>query len=202
VRLPTGAYECTRIDGRCIGYAATTIGAPDSTRPISFIRDPAVHAPRRKIWDRAFTVPALRAYTPLLRSRCAELLAALAAEAAPEGASAGGHPMPVDAQRWLSLMALDWMGDFAWGGLFHAVAAGKDEVGFGALGARSVQLTDVVGTIPWVGPLFMLLLPARTRALRDAAQEVVNRRMRDGARTRDLFTVLVRARVCTAGGAH
>jgi cytochrome P450 len=178
------------------------MGAPDSTRPISFIRDPAVHAPRRKIWDRAFTTPALRAYTPLLRGRCAELLTALAAAAVRKDAPAGGEPVPVDAQRWLSLMALDWMGDFAWGGLFHALADGKDDVGFGALGVRTVQVIQVVGTIPWVGPLFMLLLPARTRALDNAAQDVVNRRVREGARTRDLFTVLVRACACLVSGAH
>jgi cytochrome P450 len=185
----------------CAGYGVTTTGAPDASRALSFIRNPTVHAPRRKIWDRAFTVPALRAYTPLLRTRVSELLAALAAASTPVDNTAGVGDAPVDAQRWLSLMALDWMGDFAWGGIFHALATGTDEVGFGKMGARSVHLVDVLGTIPWVGPLLALALPARTRVLREAAQAVVERRKSEGARTRDLFTVLVRACACSAGGA-
>jgi cytochrome P450 len=36
--------------------------------------EPAGHAERRKIWDRAFTPNALKSYEPLLAARVAELL--------------------------------------------------------------------------------------------------------------------------------
>jgi hypothetical protein len=88
-------------------------------------------------------------------------------------------------------MALDWMGDFAWGGLFHAMETGSDEAGFAEMGTRSVRMIHLLGTIPWVGPLVRLRVPAGMRKLRESAQAVVQKRRREGARTRDLFTVLV-----------
>jgi cytochrome P450 len=172
----------------------TTSGTPGDAA-LLFIRDPALHTPRRRIWDRAFNVPALRAYTPLLLSRLSELLSSISAASSTASPGAVVAPAPVDLQHWIHLMALDWMGDFAWGGLFHAMESGHDEAGFAAMGARSVGLLDVLGTVPWVGPLVRLLLPARMRQLRQTAQEVVQRRRREGARTRDLFTVLVRSSV-------
>jgi hypothetical protein len=78
-----------------------------STGSVLSTIDPAEHNKRRRVWDRAFTPTALKSYQPMLQNRVAQLVAALDARSGKE----------IDLAEWLAYMALDFMGDFAYGSI-------------------------------------------------------------------------------------
>jgi hypothetical protein len=93
---------------------------------------------------------------------------------------------PVDLAEWFSLMAMDFMGDFAYGGMFNFMKDGQDVTGFKQMIEDGVGFTEVLGSIPWIRPIF-LTLPTPTHAMFEAAHTVGQRRKQRGTTVKDLF---------------
>jgi cytochrome P450 len=141
----------------------------------------AGHATRRKIWDRAFTTAALKSYEPLLDSRVAELVENLTSRCG----------QVVDLALWVSLLTLDFMGDFAYGGAFNNMKDGADSSGMRSITAGAALISEALGTIPWVRPFVLTLPQTQAKVLNDASLGVAERRKAKGASARDLFYYLV-----------
>jgi cytochrome P450 len=142
---------------------------------------PAEHAARRRIWDHAFTPTALKSYEPLLFARVAELVENLTTRC---GTS-------VDLAEWVSLFTLDFMGDFAYGGVFNTMKAGADVRGVRKAGENAIGLSDILGTVPWVRSIAIALPNTRGKRMNAASLAVVKQRRKKGASVRDLFYYLV-----------
>jgi cytochrome P450 len=139
---------------------------------------PAEHSKRRRLWDRAFTPGSLASYTPLLHYRVSELIHNLSVRS--------GNNRQVDLAEWLSFMALDFMGDFAYGSVFHFMRDGEDLTGFKRMVEDGVGFTELIGAMPWVRPIFVAL-PTPTHTLFEAAHTVGQRRKQRGTTVKDLF---------------
>jgi hypothetical protein len=93
-----------------------------------------------------------------------------------------------------SLLALDFMGDFAYGGAFNTMRSGEDTSRVRKGAEKGVSLMEALGTVPWVRP-FVLALPQNSaRAMMQASLRVAEARRTQGASARDLFYYLVRVR--------
>jgi hypothetical protein len=163
----------------CSGY---DVAKPDgiSSSVLSTI-DPGEHGKKRRVWDLAFTSSALKSYEPMLQKRTSQLVAALKART----------NQRIDLAEWLAFMALDYMGDFAWGGYFEFMRDG-DPDGFRTLAEKFVNVIETVGTIPWVKPI-IVALPRQTGKLLDTSFRVAKERQKTGSSNgqKDLFYYLV-----------
>jgi hypothetical protein len=146
------------------------------------VRDPTAHATRRRIWDRAFTPAALKSYRPLLEARVEQLITQLAART----------ETPIDIMQWFSFVTIDFMGDFAYGGLFNTTTRGRDDAGVHEFGLVATRFVDILGTLPWMRPIALSLPTTSVQTFLDTARDVVEARMRNGSQFRDLFYYLVR----------
>jgi hypothetical protein len=158
----------------------------------------SVHAQRRVAWDRAFSASALKSYMPLLAVRVSELSNRLS--------DFSGTRQVVDVAKWLTLFALDFMGDFAWGGTgkfnFMRSSVGRT-AGDGentnneivkAMHDGLVALS-VFGLVPWVRPILHTLPVNRVTGMLEKSRAVWKRRRAREHKTdeRDLFYHLVSA---------
>jgi hypothetical protein len=143
--------------------------------------DPVTHGKRRRIWDRAFTPAALKSYHPLMHARVAELGDALTARV--------GAPLSLVA--WTGYLAADFMGDFAFCGMFGFMARGKDYAGAHKNGTRMVSTTEIVGTMPWIRPLAVRISRRMDPTFPNLCAQVVRTRMARGGTFRDLFYYMV-----------
>jgi hypothetical protein len=100
-----------------------------------------------------------------------------------------------------SLLALDFMGDFAYGGAFNTMRAGGDTNGVRKNTEKGVNVMEALGTVSWVRPLVLALPQNSARAMMQASLRVAEARRAQGASARDLFYYLVRLapRVPAAG---
>jgi cytochrome P450 len=153
-----------------------------TTGSLGLLTDPAEHAPRRKLWERAFTPTALRAYEPLIHKRITQLCEILQSHA---GES-------VDLGDWMGRATFDMMGDFGYGGAFELMADG-DPGGFVRIVGDGFAALDVWGTVPWVRPLLKLLPADNAKIVFKTALEVAERRQAAGSKIHDLFFYFVRA---------
>jgi hypothetical protein len=153
------------------------LSPPGTLENLLNLVDPAEHGKRRKLWDRAFTPSSLKSYQPLLSARVAELRANLISRAS----------APLDLAAWTGFFTTDFMGDFAWGGLFALMAAGADEDHVHHLGTGTLRTIELVGTMPWLRPFTGGAAPG-WRAL---TRRAVRMRMAKGSTFRDLFYYLV-----------
>ncbi|KAH8835133.1 cytochrome P450 [Flagelloscypha sp. PMI_526] len=64
---------------------------------------------------------------------------------------------PVDLSYWLSLWAMDIMGDTSFSGGFEKMAAGRDVEGWIEQLATGVMAVTVLGQVPWIGSLLGVL---------------------------------------------
>jgi cytochrome P450 len=151
---------------------------PYNTPGSLLVLPPEEHSKRRRLWDRAFTPGSLASYTPLLQSRVSELIHNLSIR------SESNHQ--IDLAEWISFMALDFMGDFAYGGMFTFMRDGKDVTGFRQILEDGVGFTEILGAVSWVRPIFVAL-PTPTHAMFDAASTVGHRRKQRGTTVKDLF---------------
>jgi hypothetical protein len=91
-----------------------------------------------------------------------------------------------------SLLALDFMGDFAYGGAFHTMRAGGDTDRVRKGTETGLRLMEALGTVPWVRA-FVLALPQNSAAtMMQASLRVAEARRARGTSARDLFYYLVR----------
>jgi cytochrome P450 len=152
-----------------------------STGSVLSTIDPAEHNKRRRVWDRAFTPTALKSYQPMLQNRVAQLVTALDARSGKE----------IDLAEWLAYMALDFMGDFAYGGMFNFMRDGDPE-GFRHMGEKFTFVGELLGSISWIKPV-VLALPRATGPLLDTGVRVAKQRQAEGSShgKKDLFYYLV-----------
>jgi hypothetical protein len=156
------------------------------------------HAPRRVAWDRAFSAPVLKSYMPLLSARVFELSDRLA--------DFLGNGEVVDMAKWFSLFALDFMGDFVWGGAggfcFMRSNTGRpigdgqnpDNVIVEKMHEGAVAF-GVLGAIPWIRPIVHALPMDGVAIMQEKSRAVLKRRTAVGNKTggQDLFFHLVSA---------
>jgi cytochrome P450 len=146
------------------------------------ISDPVEHSKRRRLWDKAFTPSALKSYEVMLQARTQELVSCLSARAGPQ--------KQIDVAQWLSFMALDFMGDFVFGGAFDFMEQGVDPTDFGKAGVKFFGVTEAWGMVPWSNAIF-LALPKTTFPLHVKAEEALKKRRENPRGLRDLFYYLV-----------
>lgn len=117
----------------------------------------------------------------MLQKRTSQLVAALKSRT----------NQPIDLAEWLAFMALDYMGDFAWGGYFEFMRDG-DPDGFRALAEKFVNVIETLGTIPWLKPI-IVALPRQTGKLLETSFRVAKERQETGSSNgqKDLFYYLV-----------
>jgi cytochrome P450 len=142
--------------------------------------DPVAHSKRRRVWDRAFTPTAIKSYDPMLHARLSQLITNLNSRTG----------QPIDLAEWFGFFSLDFMGDFAYGGMFDFMARGEDTEGFHDFGMKALGIAEIFGTVPWIGP-FVKALPSKPRAFQEMAMRVVEKRTSGGSQVRDLFHYLV-----------
>lgn len=143
--------------------------------------DAAEHNRRRRVWDRAFTAGAVKSYEPMLQRRVNELVQVLAAHS---GTS-------IDISEWLGLFSIDFMGDFAFGGMFDMMKYGKNTTSLHKTVTQSLKMIEVFGTVPWVRSIVQILPGTKAKDMQSMGSGVAERRKQQGSQTRDLFYYLV-----------
>jgi cytochrome P450 len=143
--------------------------------------DPVEHSKRRRIWDRAFTAGAVKSYEPMLQRRLDELIQAFAARS----------DTPIDIAEWFGLFSIDFMGDFAFGGMFDMVKHGEDTKGLHKGITESLRMIEIFGTIPWVRSIVQILPKTKAKEMQSMGLGVADQRKKQGSQSRDLFYYLV-----------
>jgi cytochrome P450 len=166
-------------------HTGYTVGRPDHAYDINSIVDPAEHSRRRRTWEPAFTANAVKSYAPLLRTRVEQLSTQLNARLAE----------PVDIAEWLSFLATDFMGDFAFGSLFNLTIDGEDRMGIRKSGSDGLKRVEVLGTIPWIRPIILARPNPSLKKRFAIALRVVEKRQREKSQHRDLSHYLVESTV-------
>jgi cytochrome P450 len=146
--------------------------------------EPAEHDKRRRVWDRAFTPSAIKSYEPMLQHRLSQLLDALSSRVG----------TPVDVAEWFGLFSIDFMGDFAFGGMFDSMTQGGDVQGIHEGTDVSVWAMEVYGTMPWLRPIVVRLPSSKFNRMLQFGLAVAEQRKKQGSQTRDIFYYLVSVR--------
>ncbi|KAL1954913.1 hypothetical protein VTO42DRAFT_451 [Malbranchea cinnamomea] len=128
---------------RCVKGPFYDLNYP--SRSLQMTRDKAFHAKRRRLWDRGFSMKALKEYEPRVVSHCAELLSQFSALAA--------KGEPVEIPRWVDYFSFDVMGDLVFGKSFNLVRDGGGHFIF----RHMESLKPLVGSMTCVPWLFILL---------------------------------------------
>jgi cytochrome P450 len=153
----------------------------DSPGSLINVIQPAEHDKIRRVWDRAFTAKAIQSYEPMLQGRVEQLMTNLT--------SRTGHP--IDLGEWFGLFSMDFMGDFAFGGMFHKMADGKDVEGFHGSLFEFLMAYEMFGSVPWIRPIVQALPASKAEEMQRMAGRVAGERQKRGSQTRDLFSYLV-----------
>lgn len=97
----------------------------------------------------------------------------------------------MDLSEWIGFFTLDFMGDFAFGGMFEYMKHGSDYDGVQQLLETFIGVDEIFGTIPWVRPLFGLISSSQAMDLERIGLQVAQKRLAEGSQHRDLFHYLV-----------
>ncbi|KAI8984902.1 high nitrogen upregulated cytochrome P450 monooxygenase 2 [Trametes punicea] len=148
----------------------------------SLIAEPDTHehARRRKPWNRAFNVAALKGYEEIIAKRAQEVVDALAAQKG-----------EVDLGKWISYFSYDFMSDMAFGGGSEMIRDGDRGSNWHVLNEGMVSF-HVIGQIPWV-VLYIRRIPAFSRILQRMVSHGIGlavQRVKNGSLSRDLFYYL------------
>ncbi|EIN14547.1 cytochrome P450 [Punctularia strigosozonata HHB-11173 SS5] len=152
---------------------------PTSLGSLLSLSDPQAHSRRRRLWEPAFTASSLKEYEGMLNNRVSQLVRAL-------DKRKGGS---VNLADWLSFMAFDFMGDFAFDGLFNLLQAGEDKAKLMQSIGDGLRFQELLGTIPWIRDFYHLFAPSSSSAKRfyKAGADVLQARMARGQTTKGLF---------------
>ncbi|KAJ4476395.1 cytochrome P450 [Lentinula edodes] len=149
------------------------------------IVDPKEHSRRRRLWDRGLNTSALKGYQPLLTNRINQFVETLRRESSSNES--------IDLAKWIAFFSLDFMGDLAWGGVFHSMEDGNDVNGLLNLSQTVTKIHETAGTIPWTR-LFYEYLPVSKKTIQQlsfAKRTVLDRIKRGCGETPDLFMYLL-----------
>jgi hypothetical protein len=89
------------------------------------------------------------------------------------------------------MFALDFMGDFAYSGVFNTMRAGADTDHIRENMEQAIVMGEAIGTIPWIRALVLKLSMQKSRVALESSLAVAETRMAQGASARDLFCYLV-----------
>jgi cytochrome P450 len=163
-------------------YAGAQVNVPyHSKGSVVSVIDPAEHSKRRRVWDRAFTPNAVKSYEPMLQIRLDQLMAAFNQRAG----------SPIDIAEWFGLFSIDFMGDFAFGGMFNNMVHGEDVQGLHKSMVQSLHMIEIMGSVPWVRPIVQALPSTKAKEIQQMGLSVARERKKQGSQIRDLFYYLV-----------
>jgi hypothetical protein len=100
----------------------------------------------------------------------------------------------MDIAKWFGYATMDFMGDFAYGGVFNTVTTGRDDDGFHEFGIAGTRAAELAGFVPWVRTVLIKLPMGGPKKVFRKARTVVDIRMSKGSQYRDLFFYLVSLR--------
>ncbi|EKM50335.1 uncharacterized protein PHACADRAFT_201174 [Phanerochaete carnosa HHB-10118-sp] len=163
--LPKGPYYDTRL------Y--------DGEPSLEGIRDPALHAVRRRPWTRAMNSASMKYYEELIYNTVGDLVSGLKERV-------GG---PVDIADWMSLFAYDFMGRIAFTYEYNMLKLGKDTHGLRQMVENCFFDLRWIAHIPWFIPL-LKFMPGAGKDLDDlkaAGTKVALHRVSLGSTRPDLF---------------
>ena len=145
-------------------------GASTSETALSSIRDHDEHKARRRIWDRAFSIAALKNYQPGITLRVNQLLDQF------DRIAKTGEV--VDLQEWIHYLVFDIMTDLAWGGGGDATLKGRDPDGAIASLRYSLHLAGLTKALPWFAKILIQLpwVESQTREFKRFAKHMFETR--------------------------
>ncbi|RDX50601.1 high nitrogen upregulated cytochrome P450 monooxygenase 2 [Lentinus brumalis] len=149
--------------------------------PIIGIQDPAEHLRRRRPWNRAFTVPALRGYEETIARRARQLVDALERHN-------GGQ---VILGKWFNYFAYDFMCDMAFGGGSELLQE-RDNSNVWRVLDEGMKVGTLLAHVPWLG-VYLSHIPLATGALDiliSHCRMLTTQRVQRGATQKDLFHYL------------
>ncbi|KAF8868617.1 cytochrome P450 [Mucidula mucida] len=120
-------------------------GAPQEADALITTVDNNEHALRLVAWSRAFSAENIKHFRTFAQSRTSQLLDILSRK-----------EQVVSLSHWISLWAIDVMGDMSFSGGFETLAAGKDTEGWMEVLHIGVLFVGVLGQVPWMKDILAL----------------------------------------------
>lgn len=154
-----------------------------TVRALISIRDPAEHLRRRKPWNRAFSVPAMKGYEGILSTRVREFVSELETRS---------NTDPINFTEWISRFTFDFMSDMAFGGGSDMLRDGDKDNTWHLL-ESGLPIALVLSHVPWLGKYYMMLpgIGADLKKFRFFCQARALHRRQQGSHTKDLFHYLI-----------
>ncbi|KAG6330511.1 hypothetical protein ID866_8578 [Astraeus odoratus] len=154
-----------------------------TVRALVSIRDPVEHMRRRRPWNRAFSVTAMKGYEEILGKRVHEFVTELERRACTR---------PINFTEWISRFTFDFMSDMAFGGGSDMLRDGDKDNTWHLL-ESGLPLALVLSHVPWLGKYYVMLpgIGEDLKKFRSFCEERALRRRSQGSLTKDLFHYLI-----------
>ncbi|KAF8153965.1 cytochrome P450 [Crassisporium funariophilum] len=151
------------------------------------VRNLQRHAQLRKPWNTAFHSTALLEYDDMLIKRAAVFIERL------KGICEGSDEGRVDLAKWISLFSFDFMGDFAFGGVY-SLMTDEDVDGILPTLKRGLFLPSIAAHIPWSSRLLRMtpFLGKDLQAVGKFAVDQGRKRASQSESVKDLFYHLLK----------
>lgn len=164
--------------GKAYSFTASG-GSSTAETALSSIRDHEEHRSRRKIWDRAFSIAALKNYQPFIALRVQQLC--------DQFDKIANKGEVVDLQEWIHYLVFDVMTDLAWGGGGDATLKGRDPEGAIASLRYSLHLAGLTKALPWFAQILIQLpwVEKKTREFKRFAKYMFESRAARGTSNED-----------------
>jgi cytochrome P450 len=161
-------------DGRAIPSAKS------EDRSLLTLRDSAIHAERRKLWNKGFSTSALKDYEEIVVNRGKQLVA-IFEESAKKGE-------PVDMARFTGFFTFDFMGDMAFGGGFELMRDKGDTQGVWTIIEGGLKMGITLQHVPWATTLLRPIFNyRRNNPIGGFVTKWANKRRTEGSLSRDLW---------------
>ncbi|EIM80682.1 cytochrome P450 [Stereum hirsutum FP-91666 SS1] len=161
-------------------------GAPMDADALITTTIRAEHTLRLFAWNKAFNSESQKRFQAVAQTRTSQLLDVLTKVAAEKKEKA------VDLSHWISLWAMDIMGDISFSGGFETMASGKDSEGWMEVLSMGVLAVGVLGQVPWMRDIVaMLPQPGPIITFQQfAKRKVLETRNLSGGIPRDILGIL------------
>ncbi|EPQ50635.1 cytochrome P450 [Gloeophyllum trabeum ATCC 11539] len=124
-------------------------GAPQDADALITTTDRDEHARRLVAWNKAFSNEMVQIYRGFAQTRLDQLVDILKQKAV--------NGKNISLSHWISLWAMDVMGDMAFSGGFETMAAGRDSEGWMEVLSMGVLFVGILGQVPWMKDVIALL---------------------------------------------
>ncbi|KAI0337455.1 cytochrome P450 [Trametopsis cervina] len=145
------------------------------------MRDPSMHAKRRRYWSRGFGISAVKEYQPLVQKRVAQFVDLLESR---QGST-------IDLNEYINWLTSDIMGDMVFGSTPELLKNARIDPFWDIL-KQGYDMALLFDRITWL-PYFAKYLPSMRRritAMRGTGVERAMRRLHSGSKTKDLYYYL------------